>query len=72
MLQLGLLELEFQGLNSLVLGLQLALEGGLGFLLNQGLLSLKLLDLMLQLAQFLVLLGPQSLLLVLIALLGQV
>lgn len=49
---------------------QLALEGSLGFLLNQGLLGLKLLDLMLQLAQFLVLLGSQSLLLVLIALLG--
>ena len=72
MLQLGLLELEFQGLNGLVLGRQLAMEGSLGFLLNQGLLGLKLLDLMLQLAQFLVLLGSQSLLLVLIALLGQV
>ena len=70
MLQLGLLELEFQGLNGLVLGRQLAMEGSLGFLLNQGLLGLKLLDLMLQLAQFLVLLGSQSLLLVLIALLG--
>ena len=72
MLQLGLLELEFQGLNGLVLSRQLALEGSLSFLLNQGLFGFKLLDLMLQLAQFLVLLGSQSLLLVLIALLGQV
>ena len=47
MLQLGLLELEFQGLNGLILGRQLALEGSLGFLLNQGLLRFKLLDLML-------------------------